>query len=111
MYPVGETVFVDLTETIVHAIKPQQVILFGSYARGTAGPDSDIDLLIIVEQPFSASRSRRQTMARLWRLLAHIAAPKDLLLYSCDEVEQWRHTQNHIIARALREGKVLYERA
>ena len=111
MHSVSETVLVDITETIVHEVQPQQIILFGSYARGTAGPDSDIDLLIIVEQSFSASRSRRQMMARLWRLLAHIAAPKDLLLYSCDEVEHWRHTQNHIIARALREGKVLYERA
>ncbi len=33
---------------------------------------------------------------------------KDILIYSRDEVERWRNTRNHIIARALREGKVLY---
>ena len=47
---------------------------------------------------------------RLWRVLAAFDAPADLLVYSRDEVAYWRDSCNHVLARALREGKVLYER-
>ncbi len=46
---------------------PDAIILFGSHATGTAGPDSDIDILVIKPQPF-APGNRRQEMTRLWRL-------------------------------------------
>ena len=47
---------------------------------------------------------------RLWRASAAFEAPTDLLVYSSDEVAYWRDSRNHVLARALREGKVLYER-
>lgn len=49
-------------------------------------------------------------MARLWRVLAPFNVAKDILVYSSDEVERWRGSPNHVLARALREGQVLYER-
>jgi len=50
-------------------------------------------------------------MTRLWRALAGFNVPKDILVYSRDEAERWRHSLNHVVARAQREGKVLYERS
>ncbi|MBF0462899.1 MAG: hypothetical protein HQL87_16115 [Magnetococcales bacterium] len=49
-------------------------------------------------------------MARLWRLLADLPIAKDIVLFSDAEVTQWCTAKNHLVARALREGKVLYER-
>lgn len=99
-----------LTEKLVEAAEPRRIILFGSYARGEAAPQSDLDLLVIEDEPFGPGRSRRKEAARLSRLLADLPIPQDILLYSADEVEKWRGARNHVVARALREGKVLYER-
>jgi len=49
-------------------------------------------------------------MTHLWRVLSDIRSPKDLLIYSEDEVSRWSDTTNHVVARARREGEVLYER-
>jgi uncharacterized protein len=47
-------------------------------------------------------------MTRLWRALGGFAIAKDILVYSHDEVERWRSARNHVIARALQEGRLLY---
>ena len=96
---------------IVRELNPQQVILFGSYARGTASGASDLDFLIIQDRPFGPGESRRRQMAKVWRLLAHYPISQDLLLYTPAEIEEWRDSRNHVIGRALREGKLLYERS
>ena len=99
-----------MTASIVEVADPEQVILFGSHARGDAGTDSDIDLVVVEAEPFGPGRDRGAEETRLWRALAKFHVPKDILVYSRDEVEYWRNSLNHVLARALREGKVLYER-
>lgn len=69
-----------------------------------------MDLLIVKDRPFGQKDSRREEMARLWRLLAHFPVAQDILIFTSEEVERWRDTRNHVVARALREGEVLYER-
>jgi len=100
----------EMTDIIVEATSPRKVVLFGSHARGSAGPGSDVDLLVIEDDPFGPGRSRRREMARLSRLLARFPVPQDVLVYTAEETEHWASTRNHVVARALREGKVLYER-
>ena len=92
-------------------MNPERVILFGSHARGMAGPDSDLDLLIVEDAPFDGARSRREEAARLWHLLRRFLVPKDILVFSRNEIERWRHSANHVIAKALNEGRVLYARS
>lgn len=99
-----------MVRAIVAEVDPEQVILFGSRARGDAREDSDIDLLVIESSPFGNGRSRRREAVRLWRAVSGLGVAKDVLVYSRDEVEHWRNSLNHVLARALREGKVLYER-
>ena len=90
--------------------KPARVVLFGSYAYGTPSEDSDIDLLIIEQEPFGGNRKRWPEIKKIRRMLAPFRLPKDILVFSRHEVEKWKNTKNHIIATCLREGKVLYER-
>ncbi len=100
----------QMTAAIVRVADPEQVILFGSRARANAGINSDVDLVIVEAEPFGPGRDRNVEEARIWRALAHFHVPKDILVYSRDEVDYWRDSLNHVLARALREGKVLYER-
>lgn len=100
----------EMAEVIVEAARPRKVVLFGSHARGAAGPESDVDFLVIEDGSFGLGRSRRREMARLSLLLARFPIPQDILVYTAEETEHWAATRNHVVARALREGRVLYER-
>jgi len=100
----------EMTNAIVDAVHPEQVILFGSRARGEAHATSDIDLIVIESEPFSASRSRRKEMARVCRALARYSIPIDILLYSREELARWKNSPTHVIGQALKDGQVLYDR-
>ncbi len=101
----------EMTETIVREVDPARIILFGSRARGDARTRSDVDLLIVQDHPFASSRSRLEQKGRLWRALAKFDVSKDILLFAPDEIRRWADSKNHVIAHALREGKVIYERS
>ncbi len=101
----------NIVRVIVDAIEPDRIVLFGSRATGDSHRESDLDLLVIRSEPFDTTASRRKEMGRLWRLLAFIPIPKDILIYTWDEVDYWKDSVNHVVARALREGRVLYERS
>ena len=98
----------EMTDALVQAVQPRQVLVFGSRARGEAGADSDVDLLVVEDEPFGRQRSRRAELRRIRRALASFRVPKDILVYSHAEVQHWRHSRNHIIGKAYREGSVLY---
>lgn len=98
----------EMARAVVAEVSPQAIILFGSHALGKSHPGSDVDLMIVESTPFGRHRDRRQELARLWRALSRFAVPKDILVYSREEVERWRHARNHVIARALREGRFIY---
>jgi predicted nucleotidyltransferase len=100
----------EMVATLVREADPEAVILFGSRARGDARADSDVDLIVVERVPFSPQRSRRLETARLYMALRKIPVAKDLLLYSRDEFERHKHSSNHVIGRAWREGRVLHER-
>lgn len=108
---VDDALLQRMVDIIVEVAAPEQVILFGSRARAGAGMYSDVDLVVIQAEPFGPDRDRRAAAAQLWRALADFRVPKDILVYSRAEVDYWRDSLNHVLARALREGKVLYERS
>lgn len=110
MTHVDEPLLQRMVAAIVEAADPEQVILFGSRARGDARPDSDVDLVVVEAEPFGPGRDRRAEIVRLMRALGGLGVAKDVLVYSRDEVEYWRDSLNNVLARALREGRVLYER-
>jgi len=93
---------------VIHGVIPgSEVRLFGSRARGTAGPESDIDLLITVPAAWLKGRNRFEVLNQLWGLLARADVSLDLLLYSRQECDQRRNWRSHVIGRALREGRLI----
>jgi predicted nucleotidyltransferase len=110
MTAVTEQILDEMVQIIVRELDPEQVYLFGSRARGNARPDSDVDLLIVEQEPPSRPGSRWGKMVQLSKLLGRFHVSNDVLIYSRPEVEKWRPSTNHVVARALREGKLLYER-
>jgi predicted nucleotidyltransferase len=80
---------------------------YGSWARGQAGPESDIDLLITVPDAWLDQHNRWRTLSELRRSLAMADASLDLLLFSEREVAERLHWRSHVIARAYREGLLL----
>ena len=108
MPDLGDALLDRMIRTLVAEADPEQVVLFGSRARGDARPDSDVDLLIVESEPFGPGRSRHAETLRLARALPETPVDRDLLVYSRDEIERWRGSLNHVAARALREGRVLY---
>ena len=110
MGEINESTLKEMVDAIVEEVHPEEIVLFGSLARGDSAQGSDVDLMVIDPKPFDETRNRLKEMARIWHVLRRFCIPVDILLYSRDEVERWRHSINHVIARALREGKVLYGR-
>ena len=109
MVNISDNIIDRMTQRIVHEVNPQRILLFGSWARGQANQDSDIDLLVVERESFGPNRNRRQEAARIWRCLSAFRIPTDILVYSTNEVAQWKASVHHVIGMALREGKVLYE--
>jgi predicted nucleotidyltransferase len=95
-----------MARRLARRFRPEQIILFGSHARGRAGPDSDVDLLIIM--PFTGSKRDKEIELRL--ALYDFLVPMDIILASPEEARRRRNIPGTIIRPALREGKVLYVR-
>lgn len=95
----------EITRRILSVSQPQKILLFGSYARGDYGPDSDLDLLVILEDV----ESPRAESNRLRRALRGLLAPIDILVATPEQIERHRQTIGLIYQPALDEGKVIYE--
>jgi len=107
---VTNTLIEQMVRAIVAEVDPEQVILFGSRGRGEEREDSDVDLIVVEAEPFGPGRSRHQELVRLNHALAGCFVPADALVYYRSDVAYCRDSLNHVLARAMREGQVLYER-
>ena len=96
----------EMTRRIVARFHPIKIVLFGSHARGTARPDSDIDLLVIKK----IEGSKRRERVAICVALHDIDIPKDIIVASPEDVEKLGNTVGTVLYPALREGKILYDR-
>jgi predicted nucleotidyltransferase len=100
---------VDLAvKTVVDIAQPSRVILFGSWARGEAKWDSDLDLAVLVENERQAEIPLLRRTLR--RKLDEIPMSIDLVFTTVGTAERFLDSINSIYSKILREGKVAYER-
>ena len=96
----------EMARRITKGFNPERIILFGSYARGTAGPDSDADLLVVMEP----KGSKREQATAIDVALLGIPLPADVLVVRPDEIAHFGLPRGSVLDEALREGVVLHER-
>ncbi len=95
-----------MVNRIVQKFQPERIILCGSHARGECGPDSDVDLLVVM--PVEGSRRQKQVEVRT--ALHDIPLSMDIIVTTPEDFE-WRNKYPGTIERpAFLEGRVLYER-
>jgi hypothetical protein len=102
-----EAVVEQAVKILVREMSPRTIVLFGSAARGDWGPDSDIDLLVVLDR----FESRVDEMNRASQALAPLRVPTDVLVCSVEEVRDWGHVVNHIINEVFLDGRVVYDAA
>ena len=103
---VTQSVLDDIVRRIVEVAAPEKIILFGSTARGDAGPDSDVDLLIV-----KSGAHRRELSVRIRRRLYGVGAAIDIVVATPEDIERYKDSLGLVYKPALKEGLVLYDEA
>jgi uncharacterized protein len=104
---VDDPILIEITRRLVETYRPERIYLFGSRARGSAGSDSDYDLLVVVSDdvPPSLRRSTRAYEA-LWGL----STSGDILVWTHTAFTERLHLRASLPSTVEREGRVLYSR-
>ena len=97
----------EAVRRLVNAAHPRRIILFGSLARGDAREDSDLDLMLLLDDVGDPAAES----VRLRRVLNGLIMAVDLLPVSRAHFDYWRDTPGNVFFEAATEGKVLYEAA
>lgn len=93
-----------MVSLIVKEFEPEQVILFGSHARGEGGSDSDVDLLVVLP----VEGSKRKKAIEIGVALHDVRVPKDIIVTTPEEFKWRKEIPGTIERPAVMEGKVLY---
>lgn len=102
----ADTAICIMVDRIAELFKPERIILFGSQAQGTAGMESDIDLLVV----FDKCSDKRSTTVSIMKALSDVSVSKDIIVATSDELSARGELQSTILYSALNEGKILYSR-
>ncbi len=95
-----------IVATIRDGYAPEKIIVFGSHARGTGRPDSDLDLLVIKQ----SKQPEPERIREVSRLLRPRPMPLDILVKTPAEIQERLAINDSFIQELLREGTVVYER-
>ena len=97
-----ETIIRETSEQLRKHLNPEAIWFFGSHARGDAGPDSNLDFLVLVgDSP--EPRYRRAG-------LAPVTTPRDVLVLTRVEWERDCRVPVSLANTVLHEGKQIFER-
>lgn len=97
----------ELVRRIVEAVHPVRIILFGSGARAQMGPNSDIDVLVVVQD----GAHRRRTAQEIYRRMWGFGFAKDIIVVTESDLREYGSNPYMIIKNALEEGRELYHAA
>ena len=101
----GDPALEEIVRRLVKTYRPERVYLFGSVARGDAGPDSDYDIMLVV--PDDAPPEFRRSRAA-YEVLWGTGAASDVLVWTASQFDSRRHLAASLPATILREGRLLH---
>ena len=101
----GGATLAEAVRRLVDAYHPQRIYLFGSHARGDSGPDSDFDLMVIVEDDAS---SELRACDLGYRALRGLGIAKDVIVWTRGEFEKRLHLKASLPSTIIREGRLLH---
>jgi predicted nucleotidyltransferase len=104
---VSEETIRQAVDTLVREAHPVQVILFGSYGRGDATEDSDLDFLVVLPE----LQRPHEEMVRLRRAVGNLGTGVDILVVDAAEFAKWSEAPSTTLYWAKREGRALYDAA
>jgi predicted nucleotidyltransferase len=107
MNPQIEGKLKNVTDRIIEAFDPDRIIVFGSHVYGQPTPDSDVDLLIIMDSDERPAARATQVS----RALRPRPFPMDILVRTPEEIERRLEIGDYFIREVLEHGRVLYERS
>jgi predicted nucleotidyltransferase len=94
---------------------PYKIILFGSYANGNPGADSDIDIMVILDNYHVSKtyeeRLNKKIFIRNLVLEINREIPLDILVYSREELSIIKKHGNYFIDEVEKTGRIIYEKA
>jgi predicted nucleotidyltransferase len=102
-----DPVLAEMVRRLVDAYHPERVCLFGSVARGDAGPDSDYDLMVVVPDDAPAHLLSSRTG---YRAVRDLGVPRDVFVNKASDFRKQLHLQASFPATVVREGRLLYGR-
>ena len=97
----------ELVRRILTAVQPDCILLFGSAARGTMGPDSDLDVLVVVND----GSHRRHLLREIYSRLIGFPLATDVVVATRSDLAQHSHNPALVFQQALAEGRELYHAA
>jgi uncharacterized protein len=101
---IPDDVIKELTRRIADKFTPKLIILFGSYAYGTPRPESDVDLLIIMDTELKESQQAVQIRQHINPLFG-----VDILVYTPERLEERLSWGDQFLQEILDRGIVVYE--
>ena len=106
MEPIISQKIQTIVDKIARGFNPEKIILFGSYAWGQPGPESDIDLCIVKED----SRDTFSLMREANRTIAQRDLPVDIVVYRPQQLAKRQEMGDPFVRRIINQGRVLYEK-
>jgi predicted nucleotidyltransferase len=94
----------ELVRRIREAVEPERIILFGSAARGDVRPDSDIDVLVILQR----GRRRLRASQKIHMNLYGFSTPVDVVVTTSTSLEKHKDNRGLIYKYALQDGREIY---
>src|SRR5664279_262394 len=100
-----DPVLPEVVRRLAEVYHPLRIYLFGSAARGDAGPDSDYDIMVVVpdDTPADLQRSRRG-----YRAIRDLGVPRDIFVSTTRDFQMQLHLRASCSATVVREGVFLY---
>lgn len=105
--PLNRETIQAITDLIVERFQPEQIILFGSVARGEENEHSDLDLMVVLRH--NDEQGRDGYAIRL-AIAQNFVLPVDILIRSADLLARYRQDPNSMLSRMLEDSEVLYDR-